>query len=92
MARITAKNVIFCATARSCTPAPPTRSVPNAAALGGLNISLRSTSLRLTSNVVYKPAEKISEIDVAIAAPATPIALNVPTPKMKSGSRTTFNI
>ena len=89
---MTAKKVMFCATARSCTPAPPTRSVPNAATLGGLNISLSSTNLRFTNSIVYSAAENTSEIDVAIAAPATPMDLNAPTPKMNNGSSTTFII
>lgn len=72
--------------------ASSTRSVFNVVAFGGLNIFLRLISLCLMSNVVYKFVEKIFEIDVVIVVLVIFIVLNVLMLKMKSGSRTTFNI
>ena len=87
---VTAKNVIFCASDRNCTPAPPTSKAPIAFASGGFNIDLTVTKFRFNKVPMYNPAATNSLIDVANAAPATPKALIVPKPKINIGSKITF--
>ena len=90
MARITARNVTFCATERSCTAAPPTISAPIARKLGTRNIDLAVMIFRANIVRMYRNALVTSDALVAIAAPATPIDLTKPAPKIKSGSSRRF--
>mmetsp|Transcript_7168 Transcript_7168/g.30524 ORF Transcript_7168/g.30524 Transcript_7168/m.30524 type:complete len:276 (-) Transcript_7168:730-1557(-) len=88
IARMTAMNVMFCAIDRSCTAAPPTMSLPMFAHEGTQNRDFRVMMFRLSIVLRYKPAAVTSDALVAIAAPATPMALSVPAPKIRMGSRT----
>mmetsp|Transcript_4268 Transcript_4268/g.15028 ORF Transcript_4268/g.15028 Transcript_4268/m.15028 type:complete len:246 (+) Transcript_4268:597-1334(+) len=92
IARITARNVMFCAMDRICTAAPPTMSFPMFPQLGTRISEFRVTIPRFSIVLRYNVADITSDADVAIAAPATPIALMNPPPKMSSGSSTRFTV
>mmetsp|Transcript_22691 Transcript_22691/g.56230 ORF Transcript_22691/g.56230 Transcript_22691/m.56230 type:complete len:264 (+) Transcript_22691:526-1317(+) len=88
--RMTAMNVMFCAMERSCTAAPPTIRLPICLKEGTRNIDLTVMIFLSSIAETYSAALVTSEAEVAMAAPATPIALILPTPKMSSGSSTTL--
>mmetsp|Transcript_10842 Transcript_10842/g.26480 ORF Transcript_10842/g.26480 Transcript_10842/m.26480 type:complete len:380 (-) Transcript_10842:648-1787(-) len=78
MARITAMKVMFCAMERSCTAAPPNISLPSCFIDGTRIMDRKVTIFLAIMALMYRIPDVTSEMDVAMAAPATPMALMAP--------------
>ena len=83
---------MFCAIERICTAAPPTINFPMFPQLG---TAIKDPSVMIPFFIIarmYSVKDVTSDADVAIAAPATPIAFTAPPPKIKMGSNSKLTI